>query len=575
MKRTGPPTVAERARWRTTLLLAGFVLGGVALEGRILYLQLVNKEFLTEQANDRHLRTVQISAHRGSLTDRYGEPLAVSTPVDTIWANPQELKPALDRLGELAAVLDQDNEWLARRITSNLDREFVFLQRHLPPAKAEQVMRLGLPGVGTVREYRRYYPAGEVTSHVVGFTDIDDRGQEGLEAAFDHWLNGENGSKRVLQDRLGRVISDVALLKPARPGRDLRTSIDLRLQYLAYRELKRAVTDSHARSGSVVVLDPNTGEVLAMVDQPSYNPNDRSQLHAEQYRNRAVTDIFEPGSSFKPLVLAAALENGSFGPHTLVDTSPGELRINNRLITEDDRNLGRIDLTTVLALSSNVGAARVGLTMEPQTIWNVLTGFGIGRLSDSSYPGESAGVLNDPQHWRTIGQATLSYGYGVAVTTLQLARAYAAIAANGIVRPVSMLALDEAPAGQRVISANTAQELMEMLEAVVSPTGTGRRAAVPNFHIAGKTGTTQKAGVGGYSDERHGAIFAGIAPARSPRLVVVVMIDEPQGQAYYGGDVAAPVFANIVSGALRVMAVPPDALPAPALTVLAQAQVRP
>jgi cell division protein FtsI (penicillin-binding protein 3) len=575
MRRAGKPTVADRARWRTTLLLAGFVLGGVALEGRILYLQLVNKEFLTEQANDRHLRTVQISAHRGSLTDRYGEPLAVSTPVDAIWANPQELKPALDRLGELSAVLDQDTEWLARRITSNLDREFVFLQRSLPPAKAEQVMRLGLPGVGTVREYRRYYPAGEVTGHIVGFTDIDDRGQEGLEAAFDHWLNGENGSKRVLQDRLGRVISDVALLKSAHPGRDLRTSIDLRLQYLAYRELKRAVTESRARSGSVVVLDPNTGEVLAMVNQPSYNPNDRSQLHAEQYRNRAVTDIFEPGSSFKPFVLAAALENGSFGPHTLVDTAPGELRINNRLITEDDRNLGRIDLTTVLALSSNVGAARVGLTMEPQAIWNVLTGFGIGRLTDSSYPGESAGVLNDPRHWRTIGQATLSYGYGVAVTTLQLARAYAAIAAGGVVRPVSMLALDEPPAGHRVISANTAQELVEMLEAVVSPTGTGRRAVVPNFHIAGKTGTTQKAGVGGYSDERHGAIFAGIAPASSPRLVVVVNIDEPQGQAYYGGDVAAPVFANIVSGALRVMAVPPDALPAPALTVLAQAQVRP
>jgi len=550
--------VADRARWRTTLLLAGFALGAFALEGRILYLQLVNKEFLTEQANDRHLRTVQISAHRGTLTDRYGEPLAVSTPVDTVWANPQELKPSLARLPELAAVLDQDTEWLERRITSNLDREFVFLQRHLRPAKAEQVMQLGLPGVGTVREYQRFYPAGEVTGHVVGFTDVDDRGQEGLEAAFDHWLKGENGSKRVLQDRLGHVIGDVELLSHARPGKDLRTSIDLRLQYLAYRELKRAVTDSHARSGSVVVLDPNTGEVLAMVNQPSYNPNDRSQYHAEQYRNRAVTDMFEPGSSFKPLVLAAALESGSFTPRTMIDTSPGSLSINNRKITEDERNLGRVDLT-----------------MEPQTIWKMLTGFGIGRLSDSTYPGESAGVLNDPQHWRTIGQATLSYGYGVAVTTLQLARAYAAIAANGTVRPVSMLAVDEPPAGERVISANTAQELIGMLEAVVLPPGTGKRAAVRNYHIAGKTGTTQKYGVGGYTAERHGAIFAGIAPASAPRLVVVVMIDEPQSQSYYAADVAAPVFANIVSGALRVMAVPPDALPAPALTVLAQAQVRP
>src|SRR6185295_7758648 len=575
MKRGAKTTVADRARWRTALLLAGLALGALALEGRILYLQLVNKEFLTEQANDRHLRTVQISAHRGTLTDRYGEPLAMSTPVDTVWANPQELKPALARLPELAAVLDQDTEWLERRVTSNLDREFVFLQRHLRPAKAEQVMQLGLPGIGTVREYQRFYPGGEVTGHVVGFTDVDDRGQEGLEAAFDHWLRGENGSKRVLQDRLGRVIGDVELLSQARPGKDLRTSIDLRLQYLAYRELKRAVTESRARSGSVVVLDPNTGEVLAIVNQPSYNPNDRSQYHAEQYRNRAVTDIFEPGSSFKPLVLAAALESGSFNPRTIIDTSPGSLSINNRKIVEDEHNLGRVDLTTVLALSSDVGAARVALTMEPQTIWKMLTAFGIGRLSDSTYPGESAGVLNDPQHWRTIGQATLSYGYGVAVTTLQLARAYAAIAANGMVRPVSMLAMDEPPAGERVISANTAHELTTMLEAVVAPNGTGKRAAVRNFHIAGKTGTTRKSGVGGYTAERHGAIFAGIAPASAPRLVVVVMIDEPQSQAYYGGDVAAPVFANIVSGALRVMAVPPDALPSPALTVLAQAQVRP
>jgi cell division protein FtsI (penicillin-binding protein 3) len=325
----------------------------------------------------------------------------------------------------------------------------------------------------------------------------------------------------------------------------------------------------------VVVLDPATGEVLAMVNQPTYNPNDRSQYRPELYRNRAVTDIFEPGSSFKPFVLAAALESGSYNPRTLVDTSPGSLRINNRIITEDNSNLGRIDLTTVLAQSSNVGAARVALTMEPQAIWNVLAGFGVGRLTDSAYPGESAGVLNDSQHWRTVGQATLSYGYGVAVTALQLARAYGAIAAEGTLRPVSMLALDQVPAGEQAISANSAAELVEMLEAVVSSRGTGQRAAVRNFHIAGKTGTTQKAGIGGYNADRHGAIFAGFAPASAPRLVVVVMIDEPQGAAYYGGDIAAPVFANIVSGALRVLAVPPDALPAPPLTVVAQARVSP
>ena len=576
MKRAAKTTVAERASWRTVLLLVGFAACAAALEGRILYLQLVDRDFLAEQANDRHLRTVQISAHRGSLTDRYGEPLAVSTPIDTIYANPKEMKPELHRLGELAALLKQDEEWLARRITSNLDREFVYLARHVLPDEAQKVLALDLPGIGTVREYRRYYPAGEVTGHVVGFTDIDDRGQEGLEAEFDHWLKGELGSKRVIQDRLGQAFNDVELLQAARPGRDLRTSIDLRLQYLAYRELKAAVADSRARAGSVVVLDPRTGEVLAMANQPSYNPNDRSQYRPENYRNRAVTDPFEPGSSFKPLVIAAALESGAYHPRSIIDTSPGSISINERVITEDSENLGRIDLTTVLARSSNVGMARVALTMEPQAISDVLSRFGVGRLTDSAFPGESAGVLKDPNHWRTIGQATLSYGYGVSVTTLQLARAYAAIAAGGVSRPVSLLALDAAPAGERVISADTASDLTHMLEAVVSgPDGTGHRAAIRNFHVAGKTGTAQKAGIGGHSDERHSAWFAGYAPATDPRFVVVIMIDEPQGGAYYGGDIAAPVFANIVSGALRVSAVPPDALQTPSLTVVAQAQVRP
>jgi cell division protein FtsI (penicillin-binding protein 3) len=349
----------------------------------------------------------------------------------------------------------------------------------------------------------------------------------------------------------------------------------LRLQYLAYRELKSVVGDSGARSGSVVVLDPRTGEVLAMVNQPSQNPNaDRSDYRPENYRNRAVTDLFEPGSSFKPLVMAAALESGAYGPRTPIDTS-GAISIDNRIITQDPENLGRITLTTVLAKSSNVGAARVALTLEPRAISDVLTRFGIGRLTDSAFPGETPGALADPKHWRTVNQVTLSYGYGVAVTTLQLARAYGAIAADGVLRPVSMLALDEAPAGQRVISAHTAADLTSMLEAVVSRDGTGYRAAVRNYHVAGKTGTTRKAGVGGYDDDRHGAVFAGFAPATAPRLVVVVMIDEPQGATYHGGDIAAPVFANIVSGALRVMAVPPDALPAPAMTVVAQAQVRP
>ena len=574
----GKPTTinADRARRRGTLLLVCFALAAAALEGRILYLQLVNKEFLTEQANDRHLRTVQISAHRGLITDRNGEPLAVSTPVDSVWANPRELKVALDRLPELAELLGQDDEWLARRLTSNLDRGFLYLQRHLPPSKSEQVLKLGLPGVGTLREYRRYYPTGEVAGHVVGFTDVDDAGQEGLELAFDHWLEGDNGEKRVRQDRLGRVIADVELISPAKPGRDLKTSIDLRVQYLAYRELKAAVSESRARSGSAVVLDPATGEVLAMVNQPSFNPNDRSQIDVARYRNRAVTDIFEPGSSFKPFVLAAALASGDYTPKTIVNTAPGILRIGSRVVTQDNSNLGRIDLTTVLSKSSNVGMAQVALKMDPIDIWRVLSGFGIGRLTDSGFPGESAGVLNDPQHWRAVGQATISYGYGLSVTTLQLARAYAALAAGGVLRPVSLVAVAEPPRGEQMLSAGTAHDLIEMLEAVVaSPEGTGKRAAVRNYHVAGKTGTAKKASAGGYADDRYTAVFAGIAPASAPRLVVVVVIDEPQGAAYYGGDVAAPVFANIVAGSLRVLAVPPDALPQAPLTIVASSRVTP
>ena len=402
-------------------------------------------------------------------------------------------------------------------------------------------------------------------------------GQEGLELAFDHWLEGENGEKRVRQDRLGRVIADVELISPAKPGRDLKTSIDLRIQYLAYRELKAAVSETGARSGSAVVLDPATGEVLAMVNQPSFNPNDRSQLDVARYRNRAVTDIFEPGSSFKPFVLAAALESGDYAANTIVDTAPGVLRINDRVVTEDNSNLGRISLTTVLAKSSNVGMAKVALRMEAVDIWRVLSGFGMGRLTDSGFPGESAGVLNDPQHWRAVGQATISYGYGLAVTTLQLARAYAAIAAGGVLRPVSLLAVKEPPPGERILSAASTSALLGMLEAVVaSEEGTGNRASVRNYRVAGKTGTAWKAAVGGYSkDRRYTAVFAGLAPASAPRLVVVVVIDEPQGQVYYGGDVAAPVFANIVAGSLRVLAVPPDALPPAPLTIVASSRVSP
>jgi cell division protein FtsI (penicillin-binding protein 3) len=566
--------LAQQAGIRSVLLGVLLALGAVALEARVVYLQLIDKGFLTEQGDDRHLRTIQVSAHRGAITDRHGEPLAVSTPVDSIWANPRELRLALDRLGPLAKLLGRDEEWLARRITSNLDRGFVYLRRHLSPDQAAEVLRLGLPGVSSLREYRRYYPAGEVTGHLLGFTDVDDQGQEGLELAFDYWLAGASGSKRVVQDRLGRVIGDVELISPPRPGRTLRTSIDLRLQYLAYRELKRAVTETSARSGSVVVLDPASGEVLAIVNQPSFNPNDRAQLDASHYRNRAITDIFEPGSSFKPFVVAAALETERYRPDSVIDTSPGYLRIGRSLV-QDTSNLGRIDLTTLLAKSSNVGATRLALDLEPSQLWAALTAFGIGQLTESGFPGESAGVLNEAQHWRQVGQATLAYGYGLSVTALQLARAYAVLAADGLRRPLSLLALEDPVPGERVISAANAVSVQRMLEAVVSDVGTGQRASIPNFRVAGKTGTAKKASAGGYSSDRYTAVFAGFAPASAPRLVIVVVIDEPQGGAYYGGEVAAPVFARIASGAMRLLNVAPDALKEQPALFMARAPVVP
>jgi cell division protein FtsI (penicillin-binding protein 3) len=457
-------------------------------------------------------------------------------------------------------VLDLDAEQLMRRLTRSMDREFVYLRRHLAPDLADRVQALELPGVNVLREYRRFYPAGEVTGHLLGFTDIDDAGQEGLELAFNHWLAGESGAKRVLKDNRGRSIEDVESIRPPQHGRTLAASIDLTIQYLAYRELKAAVSRHRAASGSIVVLDVNTGEVLAMVNQPAYNPNDRSQLAVERYRNRAVTDILEPGSSVKPLVMAAALESDRFRPGSVVDTGPGWVEVGAKRI-EDSEALGAIDLTTVLARSSNVGITKIAMALEPEQLWQTLAGFGIGSLTSCGFPGESAGLLSHYSHWRPISQATLAYGYGLSVTPLQLARAYAVIGSGGLMRPVSLLALDEPPPATRVIGESTARQVLGMMEEVVLPGGTGTRADVAGYRIAGKTGTARKFAAGGYSEDRYLAIFAGLAPVSDPRLAVVVVIDEPGGDDYYGGQVAAPVFARVTSEALRLLAVPPDDLP--------------
>ena len=552
--------VARRFAGRVTLVTAFFGLVASSLVARAVYLQVLDKDFLNKQADTRHLRTEAISAHRGTITDRYGEPLAISTPVDSIWVNPKQFAPAIDSAPQLARKLGIDSQTLMRRIARSMDKEFLYLKRHLSPEQAAEVLGLELPGVNVQREYRRYYPASEVAGHLVGFTNIDDVGQEGLELAYNPWLAGEPGAKRVLKDRLGRPIENVASIRPPNPGKDLRTSIDLRLQYLAYRTLKSAIRKHNARSGSIVVLDVKTGEVLAMVNQPTYNPNDRSQLAAERYRNRAITDIFEPGSSIKPLIAAAALESGQYRPSSIVDTAPGFIVVGPKKI-EDARNLGRVSLTTILARSSNVGITKVAMTLQPDQLWDTMAHFGLGELTASQFPGESAGMLTHYSNWRPISQATLAYGYGVSVTPLQLAQAYAAIGNSGVMRPVSLVALDEPLEPERVVSEETANAVGDMLEEAVRPGGTGAKAAVDGYSIAGKTGTAWKFAAGGYSRDKYISIFAGLAPASDPRLATVVVIDEPGGELYYGSDVAAPVFSNVMSESLRLLAVPPDALP--------------
>lgn len=545
---------------RATLVMAFFGLVAASLVARAVHLQVLDKEFLNRQADTRHLRTETIVAHRGAILDRNGEPLAISTPVDSIWVNPKQFATAIDRVPQLAAALDVKPEILLHRITRSMDKEFLYLKRHLVPQEAQQVLALDLPGINVQREYRRYYPASEVTGHLVGFTNIDDVGQEGLELAANNWLSGESGSKRVLKDRLGRSIENVESIRPPRHGKDLHTSIDLRLQYLAYRTLKSAVKSHNARSGSVVIIDVLTGEVLAMVNQPTYNPNDRSQFAAARYRNRAITDIFEPGSSIKPLIIAAALESGQYRPDSIVDTSPGFVMVGAKKI-EDSRNLGRINLTTILARSSNVGVTKLAMTLQPDQLWDTLTQFGLGEMTSSGFPGESAGMLTHYSHWKPISQATIAYGYGISVTPLQLAQAYGAFGNDGIMQPVSLFAIDKASGGERIMSSDTATAVRGMLEEVVRPGGTATKASVEGYRIAGKTGTAWKFAIGGYSEHKYISIFAGLAPASNPRLATVVVIDEPGGELYYGSDVAAPVFADIMSESLRLLAVPPDAIP--------------
>ncbi len=554
MSESRPRNVSAFRVWLTAgvmLLAAGI------LVARAVNLQVTDTEFLQSQGEARFLRQVEIPTVRGSILDRHGEPLAVSTPVASVWAHPGELLQATDRLPELAQLLDTPADELERRLTQRAAREFVWLRRRVHPELAEQVAELAVPGVFLQSEYRRFYPAAEVTAQVLGFTNIDDAGQEGLELAYDSWLQGEPGAKRVIKDRLGRVVQDVELIREARPGRDLQLTIDRRLQYLAFRQLKQGITEVGARSGSVVVMDVTNGEILAMVNFPSYNPNTSSRAVGEGMRNRAMTDVLEPGSVIKPFAVAAAMEAGLATPDMLVDTTPGTLRVSGHTI-RDVRNFGEMTVEGLLVKSSNVGVVQLVLSMDARHLWGLYSRLGFGTVTGTGFPGESAGVLRDYERWRKLEQATLAYGYGLSVTPLQLVRAMAAIADGGRLHQPSFIVGSENPI-QSVMDPALTRDLRQMLEAATGPDGTGGLARVPGYRVAGKTGTTRMVGTAGY-ESRYVASFAGFAPASRPRLAAVVVINDPAGDRYYGGQVAAPIFGQVMAAALRLFSVPPDDL---------------
>ncbi len=548
--------------WRFRLVLLMLSALALLVASRIVHLHLFENEFLQDQGDARSLRVVGIPAHRGMILDRNGEPLAVSAPVESLWFDPREFSADAAQYRLLARTLGLSEGRLKRLVTKSRGKKFVYLRRHMAPNDAEQVLALGLAGVYSQGEYKRYYPAAEVTTHMVGFTNVDGEGQEGMQLAYDAWLRGEKGSKQVLKDRIGQTIKDIQALKEARPGQNLTLSLDLRVQYLAYRELKAAVQQHKARSGSAVVLDVATGEVLAMVNQPSYNPNDRSTLKVDHLRNRATTDTFEPGSTMKPLTIAAAIASGKYSARSEIDTSPGYIRVKNYTI-RDHRNYGVLDLSHIISKSSNVGATKLALSMEPSAVRNMFFNAGLGKATGSGFPGERVGSLPYFGDKRIVERAAMSYGYGLSVTPLQLAQSYMAFGSEGIKRNLSLLRVDEPMPGERIMPESVARQVLSMMEQVTAKGGTGRRAQVPAFRVAGKTGTLHKVGSGGYEEDKYVAVFAGVAPVKNPRFVTVVVVDEPSGQEYYGGEVAAPVFSRIMAGTLRLMSVTPDKLPLP------------
>ena len=552
-----PPPTAPMGQLRYRVMLGLVLLGLALLVGRVGILHVVDRPFLQGQGDARTLRTDPLPAHRGMIADRHGEPLAISTPVVTLWANPQDVPEDPIQRARLATALGVAPSTLDERLARYADREFMYLQRRMTPEAAQRVLALRVPGVYRQDEYKRYYPAGEVAAQLLGVTNVDDVGQEGLELAYQSWLSGTPGLRRVLKDRRGRLVRDLEVLREAKPGGELTLSIDQRLQYMAYRELKAGVAEHDADGGVVVMLDARSGEVLAMANQPSYNPNDRTGLDPQGLRNRAIVDAYEPGSVVKPLAMAAMLDAGGLSPETQVDTSPGWMRI-DRFTIRDVRNYGELDLAGILEKSSNIGMSKLVLRFDEPVVPQLYRRLGFGQAPGTGFPGEATGEVPAPVRWSSSQWAALSYGYGLSVTPLQLASAFTAIANEGRLLPPSLLRQDAPVQGEQVISPEVARQVLDMMDEVVEP-GTGaRRAEVPGYRVAGKTGTVRKTGTGGYQEDAYRGFFVGIAPVSDPRIVVVVMIDHPRGDAYYGGAVAAPVFSRLAGSALRLLDVPPD-----------------
>lgn len=545
-------------RWRFWSIIAILLLGFAALLWRLLDLSVFNRTFLLKQSNARAVRVISIPAYRGMIRDRFGTPLAISTPVDSLWVNPHMFQATPSQLKQLAQLTGMSVHDIKQHIHSDEKREFVYIQRGLPPDVAEQIKSLQIQGVFFLREYRRYYPDGDVNAQIIGRTNIDDAGQEGLELAYDKWLRGAPGKERVIKDRLGHIIAIMNILNQPVQGRDLILSLDDRIQFLAYRDLLDTVTKLHAASGSVVILNPKTGEILAMANVPSYNPNQRTNAPAQLHRNIAATDMFEPGSTMKSFSVANALASGKYTPDSEVDTNPGWFVIDGHTITDDVPNNGVLTVTQILQKSSNIGAAKLALSLPPQSLFNFYRKVGFGQLTGSGFPGEAIGSLQPRQRWSQISLATISFGYGVSVTALQLAHAYAILANNGVGMPVTFLKQTQTPVGQPIIPSKLAQQVLLMLETVVNKDATA--AAIPGYRIAGKTGTAYIAGPHGYDKKHYTASFVGIAPVSNPQLVAVVVIHNVQGNIHFGAQVAAPIFANIMGTTLRILDIQPDGL---------------